>query len=162
MTETTEKTIADELREAAARLREQGARAREATKTGHGDEWLPWEVGTAHARDITNPAAPAAPTGGAFVDHPAYRHDRTEAWYESRFLTSEVPAPVAEWMTLAHPGLAEPLARWLEDTATVITSFKVPTHPLHEPCDDPVCYTAHPALTVARVLNGTPQEVPGV
>ena len=57
MADTTEKTIADELREAAARLRNQGARAREATKTGHGDEWLPWETVAAHARDVTNPAA---------------------------------------------------------------------------------------------------------
>jgi hypothetical protein len=50
----------------------------------------------------------------------------------------------------------EPLASWLEKTSHIVDSFRLPSHPEHEPCDDPCCYTAHHALAVARVLNGGP------
>ncbi|MFI7114002.1 hypothetical protein ACIBK9_47330 [Nonomuraea sp. NPDC050227] len=119
----TEKTLSDELRAAAAKLREAAADA-------HGGPWGMADVGIAVI------SADVQPYGAPCVADRLYEGD-------------------ARWMVLTNPLLGEPLASWLETTSHVIDSFRLPTHPLHEPCDDPCCYTAHHALAVARVLNGT-------
>ena len=115
MADTTEKTIASELREAAARLR----------------------------------------TAGAVASKPPWRREGQAIATGSGMAALAYNGVDATWIELAAPDLAEPLASWLEKTAHIVDSFRLPSHPEHEPCDDPCCYTAHHALAVARVLNGS-------
>lgn len=129
----TEKTVADELRQAAATLRE----------TARGVTPGPWD----RAADVLDRDTPYG--------------DNHVGFWRGEYLMSVAEAGAGEqadrdaaWICLASPVLAEPLAAWLEHTATVVVSFELPDHADHEPCADPLCYTAHPALAVARVLNG--------
>lgn len=107
-------TPADELRAAAAVLRKLAVAARAKTMTGNGNEWLPWSSVREY---ITSPGFPSEPTGDASVAHPRFAHNHEEAWEETAFITGVIPAPIAEWMALVHPGLAEPLAFWLDSVA---------------------------------------------
>jgi hypothetical protein len=127
----TQTSVADELRSAAVKLRD----------TAYGAPSGPWQ----------------SLDGG----------DRLVALTESgRAWTHVLEEPVghagtAEWIALASPVLAEPLAAWLEqaavwhdETTDVLTD---PNHVLHDACGgvagaDCSCF-AHP-LAVARALNG--------
>ena len=56
----------------------------------------------------------------------------------------------AAWIALVHPGLAEPLADWLDDVALMIAALKnVPSSVVEEAVVKP--------LAVARVLLGVPE-----
>lgn len=53
--------------------------------------------------------------------------------------------PAARWAALAHPGLAEPLAEWLEHLAEILDETK----------DVHMRSNVQHALAVARIINGT-------
>lgn len=132
MADTTEKTIADELRKAAALLRETA---------------------------IAAIAGPWASLDGG---------DRLVAWRPDDDFEYVVEEPIdgatAEWMALANPLLAEPLASWLESAARVAREHPqdpeyagLPDTRFCTTCQDEettcVAFVAG-ALAVARVLNG--------
>ncbi|GII84562.1 hypothetical protein Ssi03_25520 [Sphaerisporangium siamense] len=126
-------TPAEELRAAAARLRE---RAEQATPG-------PWSVGN---DDVIGLGIEQTGRGSFTYDAQIARvledYERDEENYGNRELgTTEGDA---RWMALVHPGLAEPLAAWLESWDDV----NVSEHGPH--LDD----WRH-ALAVARVINGT-------
>ena len=159
MTDSTtaaEQTVstAEELRTAAAKIREMAAAARAETMTGSGDEWLPWFA----VRDTVGA------DGTAAVVRPQFAHDHEEAWYETAAVADDLPLPVAEWVALTNPVLAEPLAAWLEWAAGIARDH--PWDPSYDGmpdmrwcthCQDEEtsCVQAvDRALAVARVVNG--------
>ncbi|TMR08723.1 hypothetical protein ETD86_46605 [Nonomuraea turkmeniaca] len=118
-----------EIRAALATWRERAAAAREATVTGHGQEWLPW-YGVAHVQPDPSPPSiigeisqgpgtePAVKNPGqALVAHHRYVHDREEAWYESMFIAGPLDARLALWIVLTGPDLADPITALLEPIA---------------------------------------------
>lgn len=101
MAEPTEKTIADELREAAARLRETAKDAPPGPWGVNGPWW--WEV-THHEQDITS----------CIVTEPGNEPVAVLAPPYNRHPAAEKAGP---WIRLVNPLLAEPLASWLERVA---------------------------------------------
>lgn len=138
----TEKTVADELREAATKLRQ-------AAEHVPGGEWTLHEDLIDHGNSCESAILTDARDG---MDRLILSGD----W------DSEGLAAMGLLVTL-H-GVAEPLASWLEsaavwhdETTVVLTD---PNHVLHHACggvagEDCACF-AHP-LAVARVLNGSAQ-----
>jgi hypothetical protein len=65
----------------------------------------------------------------------------------------------AEWIALASPALAEPLAAWLEAVVGLIGQHPdlARRHVDDEPCNSPHCHIVHNALAVARAINGDPR-----
>jgi hypothetical protein len=124
MADISEKTITDELREAAARARE----------------------------DLV-PAAEAHPIPGSPIVAVCGNHVGISAICDN-CVHFDARDMVLARLIVVLINAREPLASWLEKTAHIVDSFRLPSHPEHEPCDDPCCYTAHHALAVARVLNG--------
>ncbi|SET50975.1 hypothetical protein [Nonomuraea wenchangensis] len=127
---TTEKTLAGELREAAARLRESGGNALAGPweSLDNGDRLVAW-------RNVP---------GTDFDDDFEY------------VLDEPLEKETAEWMALVNPLLAEPLASWLEKTAKKFDDEV--RGRLHDTCDGAIgedCYCFREALAVARVLNGS-------
>jgi hypothetical protein len=144
MADTTEKTVAGELREAAAKLREKASAAPAGPWNVDGPWWWDREPATCSTVLTTEPDRDAVA-----VIAPEYnRHPKAEN--------------AAPWIALVSPALAEPLASWLEsaavwhdETTVVLTD---PNHVLHHACggvagEDCQCFV-HP-LAVARVVNGT-------
>ena len=66
-----------------------------------------------------------------------------------QYVADAETAEHATWVALAHPGLAEPLATWLEAVAGGWEQSAVLS-----PGASDVRFAAHPALAVARVING--------
>lgn len=129
MADTTEKTIAEELREAAVRLRGESA---EATPG-------PWHRHDTHL-DTGGHTATVMTTRENINDVelvawlPSWSH---EPWADSPCWSN------SRWIALMHPGLAGPLASWLEAEALLWEKRgnSADGHTFH-------------ALAVARVLNG--------
>jgi len=124
-------TPAEEIRAAAARLRE----AAEGTTPG------PWFVGDCEIYPRWILSAGKVDESG----HPEYvvKMARDEA--------DEVPISDADWrwMAFAHPGVAEPLAAWLEAAADeYLTPYSTD------------CPAAYAALAVARAINGAASQNP--
>ncbi|WP_431897863.1 hypothetical protein [Nonomuraea sp. bgisy101] len=63
--------------------------------------------------------------------------------YGAPCIADRLYEPDADWITLAHPGLAEPLAAWLDDHASDHSTYDCGW-------DDSEC----PALSLAREING--------
>ncbi|MFI7691742.1 hypothetical protein ACIBQ6_21925 [Nonomuraea sp. NPDC049655] len=145
----TEKTVADELREAAAKLRETAKAAPPGPWGVNGPWW--WEV-THYEQDVTS----------CIVTDPGNEPIAVLAPPYNRHADAEKAAP---WIRLVNPLLAEPLASWLEEYArwakdSIFVYDEEEDTPVHESdhCDGVIgescqCF-AHP-LAVARVLNGT-------
>ncbi|MEV0382855.1 hypothetical protein [Nonomuraea sp. NPDC050643] len=133
---TTPTTVADELRTAAAKLRE----------TARGASRGPWLVGDCELY-------PRWMLSEGERDERGYNADVARIC-EDEADTFTVTDANWQWMGFAHPGLAEPLAAWLEEIAR---QYDAP------PCDDPtgVCSGCerredfNDALTVAQVINRT-------
>ncbi len=73
----------------------------------------------------------------------------------------------AAWIALMHPGLAEPLAAWLEETADLHEQNTLPGHaniipPGCQWCadEDWPCADTRRALAVAHIILGTTKETP--
>lgn len=160
-------TPAEELRAAATKVREHGTAAGEATMTGRGDEWNSWSVVQNMRVDETRPPVEVddeifgpmkmpvyEPTGTATVTHAVYAHNTEEDWYENTAVTSKVLPPVAEWIALVDPGLAEPLALLLEDQAAMYEEFL----PRGEDVAERIVWHG---LGVARSINGGAQQAGG-
>jgi hypothetical protein len=141
----TEKTVAEELREAAARLRGESAETTPGPWTRH-DTHL--DAGGHTATVLTN--RPNLNDIELVAWLPSWSHEPWAAkpcWANSR------------WIALVHPGLAEPLASWLEKAAE---DFRLDVRVqddggYHSACDGVVgedCICFFDALAVARVLNG--------
>jgi hypothetical protein len=120
-----ERTPADELRAAAERLREAGEAAHDGpwamSKAGR-EEWPYTAFVTVAADDLYGRIA--------------------DVWCGAG-------EENAAWIALAHPGVAEPLATWLEavangwDMATKLSRSVIPRG-----------HADHPGLALARVING--------
>jgi hypothetical protein len=127
-------TTVDELRQAAARLREQAKAAQEATHPGHG-EWQPWGVvQNTRWEDFPEPQPVPddgpfgtggtvlthghhVPTGEAFVTHARYVHDQEEDWFEAESLAGPMPEDLAVYFAGMHPGVALAVADLLDKIA---------------------------------------------
>lgn len=139
MAETTEKTLASELREAAAKVRRL-AKAAPPGPWGINGPWY-WEV-THYEQDVTS----------CIVTEPGSEPVAVLAPPHNRHADAEQAGP---WIRMANPLLAEPLASWLEKTAEKFDD-EVDGR-LHDTCDGAIgqdCYCFREALAVARVLNG--------
>jgi len=165
MPDTTEKTIADELREAVARLRETAKDAPSGSWGVNGPWW--WDRGDQPANAtsciVTEPGnEPVAVLAPPYNPHPA----------------AEKAGP---WIRLVNPLLAEPLASWLEQAAEEFDREVITDTPECPNCgegcvghDDALvhddgcgnwladadvpglrCECFDRPLAVARVLNGT-------
>lgn len=142
----TEKTVAEELKTAAAKLRKVAAGA----TSGR------WVCGDLEGQ-MDYGMQVAISTDDALIAEINLRA-ADAAWHYMR----NQAVSDGQWIALASPELAEPLASWLEsaavwhdETTVVLTD---PNHVLHHACggvagEDCACF-AHP-LAVARVLNGT-------
>lgn len=165
--DTKTETPADELREAASRLRGESADTtpgpwrRHDTHLDRGGHTATVLTNRTNINDTELVAWLPSRSNEPWADHPC--------WSNSR------------WIALVHPGLAEPLASWLEETADAIdrvSGYDLPLccepthtrsgrvhlaecdcrarergvrpHGLSEPCP---CF-AHP-LAVARAVNGS-------
>lgn len=129
----TEKTVAAELREAAARLRKRG----NAANPG------PWRMHDTHLDSGGHTATVLTSREDLNETElvawlPTFSH---EPWNDGRNAWCN-----AAWIALVHPGLAEPLASWLESWDGI---------ELRE--DGPLPSDFEYALRIARVLNGTAQ-----
>jgi hypothetical protein len=143
----TEKTVAEEIREAASRLRGESAE----TTPG------PWRRHDTHLDR-------GGHTATVLTERRELNDVELVAWLPSWSHEPWADKPCwanSRWIALVHPGLAEPLAAWLEqaavwhDQTTVVLTD--PNHVLHHACggvagEDCKCF-AHP-LAVARALNG--------
>ncbi|HEY9410985.1 MAG TPA: hypothetical protein VIP77_15510 [Jiangellaceae bacterium] len=147
MGDTSEKTIAGELREAAARLRKRGGDATPG----------PWHrpLNTRYKSSVRGPL----PEGekGTWRDgvdpETGEREHCTVAtvpiWSDGRHARKRGGRDL-EWIALMDPLLAEPLASWLEETADEAERHEAQgmgnsqDEIIHGPC-----------LAVARALNGT-------
>lgn len=132
------KTLSDELREAAARLR----------GTSDGTTPGPWRRHDTHLNAGGHTATVLA--GDRLND------TKLVAWLPSHSDEPWADHPCwanSHWIALTHPGLAEPLASWLEEVARQYDAA---------PCDDPtgVCNGCErrddfvTAQSVAQVING--------
>lgn len=144
----SEKTLSDELREAAAKLRETVKDAPPGPWGVNGPWW--WDV-SRHEQDVTS----------CIVTDPGNEPVAVLAPPYNRHSGAEKAAP---WIALASPALAEPLASWLEKAAAwydETTGIQEPDGQVwHTACWQFVgvgqgctCFTN--PLAVARVLNGT-------
>lgn len=129
MADTEIKTIADELKTAAAKLREMAKNASRG----------PWIVGDCELY-------PRWMLSEGERDEHGYRGDVTRI-SEDEADVFRISDADWRWMGFAHPGLAEPLASWLESAANEFIT---------EEWTD--CPTAARAVAVARVINGTTPE----
>ena len=149
MADTTEKTIADELRAAAAKLR----KLEMSTTPGR------WVSGDLEEQADYGKQIAVSSDDGALVAEINLRAGDA-AW---RYMCTEAEADAA-WIALASPALAEPLASWLEDFArwakdSIFVYDEEEEVPVHESdyCDGVIgkgCQCFARALAVARVLNG--------
>ena len=105
MADNAEKTIADVLREAAARLRKIGSKVMPG----------PWESLNDGDRLVAWRNVP----GTDFDDDMEYVFDEP------------LEKETAEWVALVNPDLAEPLAAWLEEAADTVDELGV--HPVLGP-----------------------------
>lgn len=105
MADNAEKTIADELREAATRLRKIGSKVMPG----------PWESLNDGDRLVAWRNVP----GTDFDDDMEYVFDEP------------LEKETAEWVALVNPDLAEPLAAWLEEAADTVDELGV--HPVLGP-----------------------------
>jgi hypothetical protein len=145
-------TPAEELRAAATTLRETAAKATEG----------PWKASPvwsprSHCRSAVYSYAHRTGTAESIVVASGLK-DRAGGIAE--------PGN-AVWIALAHPGLAEPLAAWLESAALLARTHK--TDPAYEAensfrwcleCNNEECEALQhidKALAVARVINGGAQ-----
>lgn len=136
----TEKTVAEELREAAARLRRVSAGTTEG-------RWVCGQL--EEQKDFSKQVAVS--TEDALVAE-INLGVRDSAW---RYMRDRAVRD-GQWIALTSPALAEPLASWLETTAARFDD-EVDGH-LHDTCDGAIgqdCYCFREVLAVARVLNGT-------
>jgi hypothetical protein len=175
MSDTTEMAIADELREAAALLRKRGS---EATPG-------PWHrpLNTRYKASVRAPL----PQGEQGTWRDGIDPDTGErepctvvsapVWSNGRHYRKRSGRDL-EWIALMDPLLAEPLASWLEETATRYDAEVIADQPECPRCDEGhdhgtllvhdggcggvlldvgegICECFAPALAVARVLNGT-------
>ena len=130
MADTTEKTVAEELREAAARLRGESADTTPGPWKRH-DTFLDF----------------GGHTATVLTQRQQINDTELVAWLPSRSHEPWADHPCwanSGWIALVHPGLAEPLASWLESWDGV---------DLRE--DGPLPEDFEHALRIARVLNGT-------
>ncbi|MEV0994615.1 hypothetical protein [Nonomuraea sp. NPDC050202] len=128
MADTTEKTIADELREAAAKLRRVSA----GTTDGR------WVCGRLEEQEDLSQQV-AVSTENALVAE-INLSVRDSAW---RYMRDQAVRD-GQWIALASPALAEPLASWLDSWTGI---------DLRE--DGPLPEDVEHALRIARVINGT-------
>jgi len=152
----TEKTVAEELREAASRLR----------GTVNGTTPGPWR------RHDTYLNA-GGHTATVLTDRRNINDTELVAWLPSRSHEPWADHPCwanSRWIALVHPGLAEPLASWLKQTASDYevevnprVSGRDRTQPFCDRCglwlvqvctDQELCSCWDDALAVARVVNG--------
>ncbi|HEY9372559.1 hypothetical protein [Streptomyces sp.] len=146
MAETTEKTLASELREAAVKVRRLAKAAPPGPWGVNGPWW--WEA-TRYEQDVTS----------CIVTDPGNEPVAVLAPPYNRHPAAEQAAP---WIRMMSPVVAEPLASWLEKVAEWAdeTADHVGGLVFHVACDGVVgqevrrceCFD-HP-LAVARVLNG--------
>ena len=135
------------LRQAAARLRETGAACEPSVISLRG---VPWHVEAGQWG-----RRPAVLQGGQYTaDHAQ----------PVRYVADAETSELAAWIALMHPGLAEPLAAWLEaaDLHEPVICEK------HEGCkplgcqrcaeEDWPCADARRAVAVARIILGTTKE----
>lgn len=124
-------TPAEELRTAAARLREMAAAAKDG----------PWTVREEHGRDITDEAwsevRVVAPSGDVAIT------------YMSSVLEGDPHEDNAAYIAAMGPHVAEPLAGWLDDEACLADMLAA---------DGAVYNGTRPALKVARSVPGTSPE----
>jgi hypothetical protein len=142
MTDTPERTPAEELRAAAKRLRET---AKEATPV-HGQPYG-WDGFSEKHAELGR----AVVYGGPGVD--GYRTGTVfefKEWTDCEECVRPTEGDV-EWMTLVDPGLAEPLAAWLDAHGRDLEGAGGTLANLST-CDSPA--DVKHALAVARVLNG--------
>jgi hypothetical protein len=145
-------TIANKLREAAARLRGESAD----TTPG------PWRRHDTHLNT-------GGHTATVLTERQELNGVELVAWLPSWSHEPWADRPCwsnSRWIALVHPGLAEPLAVWLEEYARWATDSieegEEGGSPVHESeyCDGEIgknCRCFDRVLAVARVLNGTPQ-----
>jgi hypothetical protein len=132
--ETTEKTLASELREAAVKVRRL-AKAAPPGPWGVNGPW--WWESTHYEQDITS----------CIVTDPGNEPVAVLAPPYNRHPAAEQAAP---WIRMMSPVVAEPLASWLEETADEAERHEAQgmgnsqDEIIHGPC-----------LAVARALNGT-------
>lgn len=124
-------TPADELKQAAARLRETAARATRG----------PWEDVSDGDEGAWPRMIVGAPNADGYVEEVLKVHEEIGDW-------GVVAREDVAWMALASPVLAEPLAAWLEDTIGAYVDFAQSHGP--EVAERVVWR----ALAVARALNG--------
>lgn len=136
MTTTPERTPATELCAAAAKLRAVAEIA-----TGG-----PWEIRPGN-NVSSNIAASAVEGGGWMVIDGGGWSEEVDGKLKAVVYGAALNADAA-WITLMHPGMAEPLAKWLEDAARGYEGF-AEDHG-HDVAERVVWH----ALAVARVVNG--------
>ncbi|MDH2424825.1 hypothetical protein [Sphaerisporangium sp. TRM90804] len=132
-------TVAEELNAAAAKVRELAAAAVPGPWHADGPWWWETKPITCSATITTDPERQMVA-----VLAPEYnQHPRA--------------AGCAPWIALMHPGLAEPLAAWLESCARQAASM---THPEDwGVCDEPG--SVRYAVDVARAILGNTAPAPG-
>jgi hypothetical protein len=122
---TNQPPAAEELRAAAAKLRKTAKNATPGRWTAEHQSWAGDNAVLSYATNGHAVAVCGEEVKGA--DHPA--------------------SADAAWIALAHPGLAEPLAAWLESAAKHAGKVVDPANQAIIADQD--------ALAVARVINGT-------
>ena len=131
MAETTEKTLAEELREAAAKVRRLAKAAPPGPWGINGPWWWDGASQPATSCIVTGSNEPVAVLPPPYNRHPDAEH-------------------AGPWIQTMSPLLAEPLASWLEETADEAERHEAQgmgnsqDEIIHGPC-----------LAVARALNGT-------
>ncbi|MEH0442485.1 hypothetical protein QA811_02120 [Streptomyces sp. B21-102] len=125
-------TPADELRAAAAKIRDLTAEA-----TG-----APWATSWSEQQyEVKSPSG---------IDPIAEWTYAIATWEpEASEQRAECDTADADWIATMHPGVGTALARWLENTATSLTAS---THPGWQDL------IAADALAVARAVLGTPDQ----
>lgn len=146
----TEKTVADELKTAARKLRDLAAKAPEGAWEWDGPIWGDGPGGPDTTSLIVTDPKRETVVLIPFAHEPG-RHPHAEQ--------------AAPWIRMVNPLLAEPLASWLEENAKLFSrsTYEEPGFTVHAVCGGVIggaitrCACFDKPLAVARVLNGTAQ-----
>jgi hypothetical protein len=137
-----ESTPADELRAAAAKLRKRGS---EATPG-------PWErpLNTRYKHVVMAPKPDDEQ--GQYLDGRPERVGvvQLNIWSDGTFMRERGGRDL-EWIALVHPGIAEPLANWLDHCVKDLSDSPAIGGGRFVMCDEPTSVSY--ALKVARVIN---------
>ena len=126
------------LRKAAARVRETGAACESSVISLRG---VPWHT-EKYAVDLSPRAvAQSAPSSD-------------ERARVGRYIAEAESPKLAAWIALMHPGLAEPLAAWLSDSAEFLDGVTE----AHGTVTELALHNTRHQLAIARIILGAPKE----